>query len=233
MSEEKKILYVEDDQTLGYLTADSLRLKGFDVTICEDGFVALEIFNKQEFDICVLDVMLPKMDGFELARKIRVVNQEIPIIFLTAKSMLEDKLEGLKLGGDDYIIKPFSIEELVLKIEIFLKRKRIQPKDENSSYQIGKYNLYCEKLILSIGKKEQRLTSKEAELIRYFIENKNTILKRDDILLNIWGEDDYFLGRSLDVFISRLRKYFNADPSIKIENVHGVGFIFRDNKIGD
>lgn len=222
-----RILYVEDDQTLRFLTSDSLKMKGFDVKICEDGEEAWAEFQKNQFDICVLDVMLPKMDGFELAQKIRETDADIPIIFLTAKSLLEDKISGLKLGGDDYIIKPFSIEELVLKIQIFLKRNKKIQSDVAETIQLGDYSIQFNQLLIQSKYEEQHLTLKEAEIIRFFIENLNTLKKREDILKNVWGEDDYFIGRSLDVFISRIRKYFSNDKRIKLDNVHGVGFILR------
>lgn len=227
MNKEREILYVEDDETLGFLTSDNLQLKGYKVTHCINGKIAFSEFQKNEFDICILDVMLPEMDGFELAKKIRRINKDVPIIFLTAKTLLEDKIEGLKTGGDDYIIKPFSIEELTLKIEIFLKRNKISSAQDYQTYIIGKSLLSCEKLTLTCDNETKILTAKEAELIKYFAQNLNKTIKREDILLNVWGDDDYFLGRSLDVFISRLRKYFNNDTLVKIENIHGFGFIMR------
>jgi DNA-binding response OmpR family regulator len=227
MDETKNILYVEDDKTLSFLTSDSLKMRGFEVTVCEDGEKAWEVFQEHEFKICVLDIMLPKMDGFTLAEKIREVNNDVPIIFLTAKTMIEDKINGLKIGGDDYIIKPFSIEELILKIEIFLKRSKKLIAETEKSIDIGEYKLMFHQLLLKSKTKEQRLTVREADILKFFIQNKNILIKREEILKQIWGDDDYFLGRSLDVFISRLRKYFSDDNRIKIENVHGVGFIFK------
>ena len=225
MSHSKKILYVEDDETLSYLTIDNLKMRGYDVKHCIDGTEGLKLFNKEKFDICVFDIMLPKMDGFALAKEVRYKNEDIPIIFLTAKSLNEDKIRGLQLGADDYIIKPFSIEELVLKIEVFLKRNKItNSTQKKTKYTIGNFTLDYYNYILSSGKFEKKLTPKEANLIRLFAENKNNIIKREEILKPIWGDDDYFMGRSLDVFISRLRKYFKPDPSISIENIHGVGF---------
>jgi DNA-binding response OmpR family regulator len=228
MIKKAKLLYVEDDIHLSYVTIDNLELQGYEVTHCEEGVSALAAFEKGSFDLCILDVMLPNLDGFELAKKIRNTNQQIPIIFLTAKSLKEDKITGLKLGADDYITKPFSIEELILKIDIFLKRSvktEIPNIDEKEIYSIGKkYDFDYKNLTLSLGTNSVRLTQKEADLLKLFAKNPNEVIKRDLILTKIWGKDDYFLGRSLDVFISRLRKYLKEDYSIVIENIHGVGF---------
>ncbi len=218
-----KILYVEDNLSLRFVTSDQLIKRNYDVVTSQDGLEAFELFQKNVFDICVLDVMLPKIDGFELAKKIRAKNKHIPIIFLTARSMQEDKIEGLKLGGDDYLTKPFDIEELCLKIEIFSKRKQISNL-QNDSYKIGKYVLSILEQKITLKDSEQKLTLKETKLLSLFAEKENTIIKREDILINLWGKNDYFLGRSLDVFISRLRKYLKADDNISIENIRGVGF---------
>ncbi|HLF65141.1 MAG TPA: response regulator transcription factor [Saprospiraceae bacterium] len=221
-----RILYVEDDETLSFITKDHLELKGYEVHHCNDGMQALEEFKGGEFDICVLDVMLPRMDGFVLATEIRKRDRDIPILFLTAKSLKDDRLEGLRLGGDDYITKPFSIEELILRIEVFLKRSKVHSEAPSRQYAIGKYTFDYNNLTLSEGSEVSNLTEREADLLKYLTENANRVIKRSDILLSVWGEDDYFLGRSLDVFISRLRKYLKADDRINIENVHGVGFRF-------
>ena len=227
MNQTAKILYVEDDPTLGFVTQDNLKRRGYEVDLCDDGEMGIHEFKNNTYDIVVLDVMLPALDGISLAKQIRNINKEIPIIFLTAKSLLEDKLEGLSSGGDDYITKPFSIEELVLRIEVFLKRSRIYS-DSNKMTQvvIGSYLFDPEILTLSVKDKEFKLTLREAELLNYFYHHKDKLLSRTEILTNIWGNDDYFNGRSLDVFISRIRKYLKEDPSIKIENRHGIGFIF-------
>jgi two-component system response regulator VicR len=181
------------------------------------------LFKKEIFDLCLFDVMLPKMDGFELAKNIRETNKQIPILFLTARSMQEDKLEGLTIGGDDYITKPFNIEELCLKIEVFLKRKLVN-KPIEEFYQIGLFSLDVKEQKLKLGTEEKKLTLKETKLLSLLAQKVNTITKRENILVNLWGKDDYFLGRSLDVFISRLRKYLIEDPTIQIENIRGVGF---------
>ena len=224
MESKARIFYVEDDQTLSFLTKDSLELNGFEVSHFENGEDVLKHFNTMNFDLCLLDVMLPKLDGFGLAEKIRGYDQEIPIIFLTAKSLKEDKIQGLTIGADDYITKPFSIEELLLKIDVFLKRKYITNAIETNTYTIGNYNFDYKNLELTGPNFHKTLTQKEADLLKLLWTNKNQVLKRGEILIKVWGEDDYFLGRSMDVFISRLRKYLENDDRIKIENVHGVGF---------
>jgi DNA-binding response OmpR family regulator len=220
-----RILYVEDDESLSFVTRDNLELQGYSVEHCSSGRRGLDIFRKEKFDLCVLDVMLPEMDGFTLAEEIRRYDSHVPIIFLTAKSLKEDKLHGLKIGGDDYLTKPFSIEELILKIEIFLRRSQLVRPAPTTVFSVGAYELDYPNLTLRHQSEEGiTLTQKEADLLRMFAENKNLVLKRSDILIKLWGEDDYFLGRSLDVFISRLRKYLRADETVKIENIHGVGF---------
>lgn len=222
-----QILYVEDDMNLGFVTKDNLDLKGYATSYYKDGKAGLDAFKKGRFDLCILDVMLPEMDGFTLAREIRKINSDVPIIFLTAKTMKEDKITGFQTGADDYITKPFSIEELILRIEVFLKRRRkadIQP-DEPSVFTIGKYEFNFHTLTLSDKEeKPHTLTMKEAELLKFFCMNQGKILKREEILRAIWGNDDYFMGRSLDVFISRLRKLLQKDAHIHIENTHGIGF---------
>lgn len=222
-----KILYVEDDLALSYVTKDNLELRGYEVAFEKDGKSGLNAFSHNDFDLCLLDVMLPEMDGFTLATKIRKKDQNIPIIFLTAKSMKEDKIAGLTLGADDYITKPFSIQELVLKIEIFLKRSRITEKKIDSDFisNIGNYTFNYSNQELKLEKEIKRLTIRETELLKLFIENKNQILKKEIILHKVWGDDSYLNSRSLDVFVSKLRKYLKSDPRIKINNIHGIGFI--------
>jgi DNA-binding response OmpR family regulator len=204
-------------------------LNGYSVTLCEDGKKAMEVIKSgQRFDLCILDVMLPEIDGFELAKAIRERDDQVPILFLSAKSMKQDRIHGLSIGADDYITKPFSIEELLLKIEIFLRRSRV-----NGSVQtdhpvlIGAYTFDYKNLSLTAEDFTETLTQKEADLLKLLFEHKNQVVKRSFILETIWGKDDYFLGRSLDVFISRLRKYLSKDERIKVENIHGVGFKFR------
>lgn len=222
MDTKARILYVEDDETLSFVTKDNLELNGYDVQHYSDGKSALSAFEKEGFDICLFDVMLPEMDGFALAKAVREADKEIPILFLTAKSLKEDRLQGFQLGGDDYITKPFSIEELILKIEVFLKRKYFAKTPDE--IQIGIFKFEHGNLKLTHGDKSDNLTQKEGDLLLLLAQNQNQILKRGDILKKLWGTDDYFLGRSMDVFISRLRKYLRADTTLKIENIHSVGF---------
>ena len=218
-----KILYVEDNLSLSFVTSDQLKKRGYQVVSCKDGKEALSNFKEQIFDLCILDVMLPQLDGFELAKKIRQENEQIPIIFLSARSMQEDKIEGLKIGGDDYLTKPFDLDELCLKIEVFLKRKEINSA-QNNNYKIGDFQLDVTEQTLSILGIEKTLTLKETELLSLLAQKQNTIVKREYILVNLWGRNDYFLGRSLDVFISKLRKKLTQDQNISIENIRGVGF---------
>ena len=226
---EFKLLLVEDDEALRFIVKDNLEQNNYNVTVAEDGEIALNLFNENSFDLIILDVMLPKIDGFQVAKTVRKTNEHVPIIFLTARSMTEDKITGLTIGGDDYIPKPFSMEELLLKIKVFLKRSQSQLVSNDvadKNMKIGRFIFIPEELTLSINGEVRNLTLKEAELIRFFAENLNKVLDRNEILQNIWGSDDYFLGRSLDVFISRLRKYFKADTAISIINLHGIGFRF-------
>jgi two-component system, OmpR family, response regulator VicR len=228
MVKRNRILYVEDDDTLGYITSENLERKGYEVILSQDGESALQLFRKEPFDLCLLDIMLPKLDGFTLARIIRQENEEIPIIFISAKTLTEDKIEGLLLGADDYIVKPFNIEELTLKIEVFLRRSRVTKSNQaESTVLIGNCVLDMDLLRLDCGGVLKKLTYREAELIRYFSSNRNKLLSREQILEAIWGNNDYFSGRSLDVFISRLRKYFQDDPVVRIENRHGLGYVFE------
>ncbi|WP_353722905.1 response regulator transcription factor [Dyadobacter sp. 676] len=226
---KKRILYVEDDPNLAFATKDNLEEYDYEVVHATDGAEALDFFGKEHFDICVLDIMLPKMDGFTLAEKIRSADSHVPILFLSARSMQEDKIKGLKLGADDYITKPFSIEELKLRIDVFLRRSKadspltVKP----GSKQIGKYIFDFQKLTLTLDRKPQSLTFREAEVLKFMAERTDQVIRRDELLKAIWGDDDYFMGRSLDVFISRLRKYLSGDPDIRIDNVHGVGFRMR------
>ena len=220
-----KILYVEDDPSLGFVTKDSLEEEGFQIFHFSDGKAAWKFFKKEKFDLCLLDVMLPEMDGFSLAEKIREQNPHIPIIFLSARLLDEDRIQGLKIGGDDYITKPFNIEELILKVRVFLKRNSVSDYQISSDhYKCGAYDFSYKQLTLTFDDQVQKLTHREAEVLKFFLERKNQVVKREDILIAIWGRDDYFLGRSLDVFLTRIRKMLSKDPNIKIENIHGVGF---------
>lgn len=221
-----KILYAEDDETLAFLTKDNLEQNNYEVTHCSDGKSALKIFEEEEFDICIFDIMMPKMDGFELAEAVRKIDLEVPIIFLSAKTLKEDRIKGLRLGADDYLVKPFSIEELLLKIEIFLKRSQKNIPTAKTIYEVGKYQFDTKNFILFNDEEKVGLTQREAELLKLFLDHKNSVLKREQILTSLWGTDDYFMGRSLDVFISRLRKILANEQGISIENLHGIGFRF-------
>lgn len=221
-----KILYTEDDETLAFLTKDNLEQNNYEVVHCTNGKSGLETFKDEDFDICIFDIMMPKMDGFELAEEVRKIDTDVPIIFLSAKTLKEDRIKGLRLGADDYLVKPFSIEELILKIEVFLKRSQKNNKVEKSVYEIGKYQFDTKNFILFNDEEKVGLTQREAELLKLFLDNKNLVLKREQILTALWGTDDYFMGRSLDVFISRLRKILSNEKGISIENLHGIGFRF-------
>lgn len=224
--ENKRIFLVEDDPSLGFVIEDNLKVNGYTVSRFEDGLEAKGAFKNREFDLCILDIMLPKMDGFTLAGHIRKVNKNIPILFLTAKSMQEDKLKGFQLGADDYITKPFSMEELLCRIEVFLKRSTAPPKPLEKA-QLGDYIFNYKHFALEFGDSIQKLTRREADLLQYLIAHKGVVLKREEILNEIWGDDDYFKGRSLDVFISKLRKYLKDDERVDIANFHGIGFKFE------
>lgn len=226
--EKSRILYAEDDKTIAFLIQDSLELY-YKIDHYSDGKSALEAFNSQNFDICLLDIMMPELNGFELAQHIRDKNSEIPIIFISAKALKEDRIKGLKIGADDYLVKPFSIEELILKIEVFLRRTK---KTDNAplKYKVGKYDFFPKNYTLQNTENTITLTQRESELLFYFISHKNTVLKRQEILKAVWGDDDYFMGRSLDVFISRLRKVFADEQNIVIENLHGIGFRFSEKQ---
>jgi DNA-binding response OmpR family regulator len=225
-----RLLLAEDDFNLGSLLQDYLEMEGFEVKLCRDGEEALEAFKEKLFDLCIFDVMMPKKDGFLLAKEIRVNNKTIPILFLTAKSLVDDKIHGFKLGADDYITKPFNEEELVYRIKAILKRSSISvPNDlEETIFTIGKYTFDYSLQLLKIEGDERRITARESEILKLLYLKKNNILRREEALIAIWGENDYFHGRSFDVFITKLRKYLKKDTQIKIENVHGVGFMLTD-----
>jgi DNA-binding response OmpR family regulator len=218
-----KILLVEDDPGLGFVIKDNLSVKGYDVTLCVNGEEGLQTFEKQPFDLCIFDVMMPRKDGFSLAQNVREKNKQVPILFVTAKSMLEDKIAGFTAGGDDYIVKPFRMEELYLRIEVFLRRSAPQSIAEEN-FALGQYTFDCNNLTLHHNQGPKTLTQKEADVLKMLCKNKDRVLKREDILKEVWGDDDYFMGRSLDVFISKLRKYLKEDTSVEIANYHGVGF---------
>jgi DNA-binding response OmpR family regulator len=218
-----RLLIAEDDKNLSAVIRDYLAIEGYEVHICEDGMSCWNKFTAESFDLCILDIMMPALDGFTLAEQIRQRNATIPILFLTARSAQEDKIKGFKTGADDYIVKPFSIEELVLRIEVFLKRNGKSP-ETTADFILGDYVFDYSNLNLNYMGTSQKLTRREADILRLLWINKTQLVKREDILLQLWGSDDYFLGRSLDVFISKLRKYLGRDGSIKITNYHAVGF---------
>lgn len=226
-----RILYLEDDETLAFLTGDHLAMQGYEVVHVTNGNAALEHLNTDRFDLCILDIMVPGPDGMEVAGHLRRTDKRTPIIFLSARTLAEDRIAALRIGADDYLVKPFRIEELVLRIEVFLRRSGIIEEDieefgcRDVLFRPGEYKMY-------VGAEEIKLTARETELLSFLWKNANKILKREDILLAIWGDDDYFLGRSLDVFVSRLRKKFGESECIGIENVHGVGFRFRADDQG-
>jgi DNA-binding response OmpR family regulator len=220
-----KVLIAEDDRDFGNILAQYVTISGFNVSLGRDGKEAWEMFISDKPDICVLDVMMPEMDGFTLAEKIKEMDLNVPLIFLTARSLKEDIVRGLKIGADDYITKPFDPEVLILRINNILKRAYASANDE---YRISQTLLKYNTLELICPDSKVKLTLKEAQLLKYFIINKNKIIAREDILTEIWGEDDYFLGRSMDVFVSRLRKYVSTDKNIDIRTVRGTGFILEE-----
>jgi DNA-binding response OmpR family regulator len=226
MNLQKRILLVEDDPSLGFVIKDNLVMKGYAVTLCKDGDEGQQTFFQNTFHLCILDVMLPKKDGFTLARGIREKNKDVPILFLTAKSMAEDKIAGFQTGADDYITKPFSLDELYYRIEVFLRRSSGASVSnlKDDIFQVGQYKFDPLNLVLTSDSTEKTLTQKEAEVLKLLYKNRDRVLKREEILTQVWGNDDYFMGRSMDVFISKLRKYLKDDPGIQIVNYHGVGF---------
>jgi two-component system, OmpR family, response regulator len=227
----QKILLVEDDQNFGDVLKSYLEMHDYDVTLATDGAQGLESYNKGEYDLCIFDVMMPKKDGFTLAREIREKDTEMPIIFLTAKAMKDDVLQGLKLGADDYITKPFNSEELLLRIQAILKRsqQKADPKEEVKEFELGRYHFDYPVRVLTFDRngpeeEKHKLSPKEAQLLRMFAIHKNDVLHRSEALTKIWGEDNYFTARSMDVFVTKLRKYLKRDENIEIVNIHGNGF---------
>ena len=220
------ILLVEDDENLGFMLQDNLRMADYQVRLCRDGDKGLTAFHNEDFHLCVFDVMLPNRDGFTLAEDIRKYNKKVPIIFLTAKNQKEHRIQGFKLGGDDYITKPFSLEEFLLRIEAVLKRVYDRPStsDSNASFHIGIYKFDAQNRRLTSQSNEHRLTNKESKLLKLLAQNINQIAERDVIMKVIWEDEGYFAARSLDVFISKLRKYFKEDPGVSIDNIHGIGY---------
>lgn len=226
MEKKTKILLAEDDPNFGTVLRDYLELHNFDVSLGNNGLVALAMSQKKDFDLCVLDVMMPEMDGFSLAREIRKKNPELPFIFLTAKTLKADVVEGYKLGADDYITKPFDSEVLLYKIRAIMKRKHEAPKQNDlpNDFKIGNYSFNYKLRILLLKNEQWKLSPKEAELLRLLAANMNDVVLRQEALRLIWGEDNFFTGRSMDVFIVKLRKYLKDDPNVEIVNIHGNGY---------
>ncbi|MDR2476142.1 MAG: response regulator transcription factor [Bacteroidales bacterium] len=224
MEEKMNIMLCEDDENLGMLLREYLQAKGYLVDLLPDGDAGYKSFLKTNYDLCVLDVMMPKKDGLTLAQEIRVVNSEVPIIFLTAKSLKEDVLEGFKIGADDYLTKPFSMEELLFRIEAILRRVKGKKGKEATSYKIGKFTFDTQKQLLLIDDQTTKLTTKESELLSLLCMHANEILERNYALKSIWIDDNYFNARSMDVYITKLRKHLKADPDIEIINIHGKGY---------
>ena len=226
MEVKARILLAEDDEYLSELLKDSLEDEGYFVVLCSDGQEAIDVFDKSKFDICLLDIMMPLKDGFAVAKKIRQQSDVIPILFISTKALIEDKMEGYGKGADDYIVKPFNMKELLLKLNVFLRRTKKMFSETKQEYHIGEtFFSYTDlKLIQPAG--SFTLKQKEADLLQFLCQHPNRILKRQEVLLAVWGKDDFFLGRSMDVFMSRIRKYLHADSSVILETIHGVGFRF-------
>ncbi len=225
MEKKVKLLLAEDDENLGLLLKEYLIAKGYETDLYPDGEAAYKGFRNHSYNLCILDIMMPKKDGISLAKDIRLLNVEIPIIFLTAKNMKEDVLEGFKIGADDYITKPFSMEELIFRIEAIMRRVMQDTKaHEDAIYQLGMYTFDSRKQILTGGEEEVKLTTKEAELLRLLCNNANKVLERNFALKTIWIDDNYFNARSMDVYITKLRKHLKDDPKVEIINVHGKGY---------
>jgi DNA-binding response OmpR family regulator len=225
MKEKASILLIEDDANLGTILTEYLKVKKFEVSQALNGEDGFNLFASNKYDLCLIDVMMPKMDGFTLAKKIRLIDKDVPILFVTAKSMLDDKIEGFKLGADDYITKPFSMEELILRINAVMRRiKNVKVVEDRNEFIIGDYSFDFNKRVLLYNETEQKLTQKESDLLRLLCLNKNRVLERSEALIRIWKDESYFTGRSMDVYITKLRNYLKNDKSIEIINVHGTGF---------
>lgn len=225
MKKKGNILLVEDDLNLGFVIQDSLKMEGYSVHLSTVGTDAVKSFNEGNYDLCILDVMLPKKDGFAVAEDIRTVNKDVPIFFLTAKSMDQDKIKGFTVGGDDYLTKPFNTEEFLLRVEALLRRSKPESEEQQSSiYSLGTITYDVDNFHLKGKEIDKKLTKKEAAILKLLCEHKNRVLPRDVVLNAIWGDSTYYLGRSLDVFITKLRKYLDEDDNVTISNIHGVGF---------
>ncbi|MBT4410012.1 MAG: response regulator transcription factor [Bacteroidetes bacterium] len=225
------ILLVEDDHNLGFMLKDFLSMEGYMINLQRDGKAGMNAFRSQTFDLCILDIMMPVQDGFSLAQEIRKADSHVPIVFLTAKTMEQDRIRGFKLGADDYITKPFSTEELKLRLEVILKRSaHIDGIVEKEEYKVGNYTFDFANQILKHSSGDKKLTNKEALVFRLLCRNINQLVRTEVALTSIWGADDYFMGRSMDVYIAKLRSYLKNDPTVSILNVHGTGFKLESKK---
>ena len=224
MEKRTSILLAEDDVNLGHLLQTFLKSKGFDVTLAQNGKIAFDKFNSDTYQFCIFDVMMPEMDGFTLAKEIREIDRKVPILFLTAKSMKEDKLEGFSIGADDYLTKPFAMEELLARITAIKRRTETTDSEVDQHYLIGTIKYEPDIRLLHLKDEVKKLTTKEHKLLKLLVKNKNEILDRQATLRAVWGDDNYFNGRSMDVYIAKLRKALKEDESIEIMNVHGKGF---------
>ena len=220
------ILFAEDDNSLAFMVKDALEDEGYKVVHCGDGQTAIDTFDKDKFDICLLDIMMPYKDGYTVAKKIRQQSDVIPVLFLSTKSLEEDRLKGYDTGADDYIAKPFSMPELLKKIEVFLRRTKKLHSNTVQNLSIGSIIFSPTDLKIITLNETFNITAKEMELLMFLCQHTNRVLKREEVLINVWGKDDFFLGRSMDVYIARLRKYLKADPAVMIETIHGIGFRF-------
>ena len=226
MQTKAAILFAEDDASLAFMVKDTLEDEGYKVVHCADGQTAIDSFDKSKFDLCLLDIMMPNKDGYTVAKKIRQQTDVLPIIFLSTKSQEEDRLKGYNTGADDYLAKPFSIPELLKKIEVFLRRTKKMHSEVIEEYTIGDMIFSPTNLKIITPSESYSITQKEADLLRFLYEHKNKVVKREEVLINVWGKDDFFLGRSMDVYMTKLRKYLKNDPHAVLETIHGIGFRF-------
>ncbi len=220
------ILLAEDDLSLAFMISDALEEEGYHVIHAADGPTALQLFEGNKIDLCLLDIMLPGFDGYQLAKKIRRKNDLIPLIFLSTNQAENDKIEGYNLGGDDYLGKPFSIRELLKKVDVFIRRTRKLRAEDIKIYTIHQTTFNYTEMTINTGTEAHSITQKEADLLKYFCDHPNRIIKRQEVLLEVWGKDDFFLGRSMDVYVTRIRKYLRSDPGISLETIHGIGYRF-------
>jgi DNA-binding response OmpR family regulator len=222
-----RILLAEDDEQLGYVIKDSLEEAGYEVVLCSDGQMAIEEFDKKNIDLCLLDIMMPNKDGFMVARKIRSISDVVPILFITSKSLEDDKVKGFESGADDFITKPFSIRELLLRIDVFLRRTQKIAADHTFTFQLGDILFSPAELTLKKNDETVDLTQRESDLLEFLCNHPNKVIKREEVLLHVWGKSDYFLGRSMDVFMAKLRKHLKNTAGVTIETIHGIGFRFN------